>query len=409
MSTHPGLDGEPIYLDYNATTPIDPAVVTAMRPYLATGFGNPSSAHRYATAPAAALATARTQVAALIGADPTGIVFTGSGSEADNLAIRGTVLAAPDHRRHVITQATEHPAVLATCQALHRLHGIKVTVLPVDAHGLVDPADLHAAITPRTALVSIMLANNETGTIQPIAELAAIAHTHGAVIHTDAAQAAGKIPIDVDALGVDLVTLVGHKMYAPKGIAALYRRPGLTLEPIIYGGGQEHGLRAGTENVPYAVALGTAANLSRANLDSELSRLTELRDRLHQALNTALPDRIHLHGHADQRLPNTLNISITGVPGTELLAAVPQLAASTGSACHSGITEPSPVLTAMSLDRDRALGAIRLSLGRWTTTADVDQAANLLATAARRRHSDAERERLCAAVESAGEDSDLRG
>jgi cysteine desulfurase len=390
VTTHPGLNGEPIYLDNNATTPIDPAVVAAMQPYLDTKFGNPSSAHRYATTPAAALATARTQIAALIGADPAGIVFTGSGSEADNLAIRGTILAAPEHRRHVITQATEHPAVLATCHAMHRLHDVEVTVLPVDAHGLVDPADLQAAITPHTALVSIMAANNETGTLQPIAELAAIAHAHGALLHTDAAQAAGKIHLDVAALGVDLLTLAGHKMYAPKGIATLYLRPGLTLEPIVYGGGQEHGLRAGTENVAYAVALGTAADLGRNALDTEPHRLTGLRDRLHQALDTALPGQVHLNGHPARRLPNTLNISITGILGTDLLATVADMAASTGSACHIGTTEPSPVLTAMGLDRDRALAAVRLSLGRWTTTADVDRAAQLLAAAAQQLRSSAE-------------------
>jgi cysteine desulfurase len=388
MTTHPGLDDQPTYLDYNATTPTDPAVVAAMQPYLEARFGNPASAHRYATAPAAALATARAQIAALIRADPAGIVFTGSGSEADNLAIRGTTIASSGHRRHVITQATEHPAVLATCNALHRLHGTEVTVLPVDGHGLVDPTDLQAAITQHTTLVSIMMANNETGTLQPIAELAAIAHANGALMHTDAAQAAGKIPIDVGRLGVDLLTLAGHKMYAPKGVAALYIRPGLTVEPIVYGGGQEHGLRAGTENVAYAVALGTAAHLAHATLDTELSRLTGLRDRLHQALDAALPGAAHLNGHPSQRLPNTLNVSITGTSGNELLAALPQLAASTGSACHSGTTEPSPVLTAMGLDRDRALGAIRLSLGRWTTTADIDRAAALLIAAARRVRAD---------------------
>jgi cysteine desulfurase len=288
----------------------------------------------------------------------------------------------------VITQATEHPAVLATCKALQRLHGVDVTVLPVDRHGLVDPDDLRAAITPRTILVSIMLANNETGTIQPVAELAAIAHAHGALLHTDAAQAVGKIPVDVGVLGVDLLTAVGHKMYAPKGIAALYLRPGLTLEPIIYGGGQEHGLRAGTENVAYAVALGAAADIARAELDSSLPRLTGLRDRLHQALDAALPGAVRLNGHPDQRLPNTLNVSITARIGADLLATIPELAASTGSACHTGIIEPSPVLSAMGLDRENALGAIRLSLGRWTTTSDVDQAADLLTMAAHRLRAD---------------------
>jgi cysteine desulfurase len=380
MNTHPAPNGEPIYLDYNATTPVDPAVLATMRPYLDVWFGNPSSAHRYATAPAEALAAARGQVAALIGGQPAGIVFTGSGSEADNLAIRGTILAAPDRRRQVITQATEHPAVLATCHALHRLHGVEVTVLPVNRHGLVDPADLQAAITPHTTLVSIMLANNETSSIQPIAELAAIAH--GALLHTDAAQAAGKIPVDVGVLDVDLLTVAGLKMYAPKGIGALYVRPGLTLEPVVYGGGQEHGLRAGTENVVFAVALGAAADL--ACLDTELPRLTGLRDRLHRALEMALPGAVHLNGHPDRRLPNTLNISITGVSGTSLLSAVPEIAASTGSACHSDTADPSPVLSAMGMHRDRAIGAIRLSLGRWSTTADVDRTAALLAAATTR-------------------------
>jgi cysteine desulfurase len=386
MNPHPGLAGGPIYLDYNATTPVDPAVVAAMQPHLAEEFGNPSSAHHYASTPARALHTARHQLAALIGATADQIVFTGSGTEANNLAIRGTVLANPARNRHVITQATEHPAVLATCQALQRLHGVRVTVLPVDGHGLVDPHDLAAAITPNTTLVSIMLANNETGTIQPVAELARIAHDHGVPLHTDAAQAAGKIPIDIHLLGVDLLTVVGHKMYAPKGIAALYARPGLKLEPIIYGGGQEHGLRSGTENVALAVALGAAADLARTDLADTPRRLADLRDRLHHHLTDALPGTVRLNGHPHQRLPNTLNISITGVRGDDLLAATPELAASTGSACHAGTTEPSPVLTAMGADPDHALSAVRLSLGRWTTAPDVDRAADLLTTAAHHPH-----------------------
>jgi cysteine desulfurase len=385
MDIHPGLANGPVYLDYNATTPVDPLVAAAAQPYLATQFGNPSSGHRYAAAPAQAIRIAREQVATLIGTTADGIVFTGSGSEANNLAIRGTVLANPTHRAHVITQVTEHPAVLATCRALQRLHGVDVTVLPVDRHGLVDPRDLAAAITPHTVLVSIMLANNETGTIQPIADLARIAHGHGLPFHTDAAQAAGKIPVDVAALGVDLLTVVGHKMYAPKGIAALYVRPGLALEPIIYGGGQEHGIRAGTENVALTVALGAAAELARADLaDGGPQRLQARRDRLHRTLTHALPGRVVLNGHPERRLPNTLNISISGARGDELLAAVPDAAASTGSACHAGTTDPSPVLAAMGLDRDRALAAIRLSVGRWTSDQDIDRAAIHLTEAARR-------------------------
>jgi cysteine desulfurase len=384
-ATHPGLAGGPIYLDYNATTPVDPRVVQAMQPHLVTHFGNPSSAHRYATGPERALQEARERIAALIGGSPDAIVFTGSGSEANNLAIRGTILADAHRRRpHLITQSTEHPAVLVTCQAMQRLHGVDVTYLPVDGCGLVDPADVAAAITPRTVLVSIMLANNETGTLQPIAEMARIAHNHGALFHTDAAQATGKVPVDVAALGVDLLTVVGHKMYAPKGVAALYVRPGLRLEPVVYGGGQERGLRAGTEDVASAVGLGTAADLARADLDDGgPQRVAVLRDRLHADLAGALPDRVVLNGHADRRLPNTLNISVIGVRGDELLATAAGLAASTGSACHAGTTEPSPVLSAMGLDRDRALSALRLSLGRWSSGDDVERAADLVATAAR--------------------------
>ena len=385
MDPHPWQGGGPIYLDYNATTPIDPAAAAAAQPYLAEEFGNPSSAHHYATAPAHALHTARQQIAALIGATADGIVFTGTGTEANNLAIRGTVLANPTRTPHVITQATEHPGVLATCRALHRLHGVQVTVLPVDEHGLLDPQDMAAAITPHTALITIMLANNETGTIQPIAELARIAHHHGVPLHTDAAQATGKIPLDIRSLGVDLLTLVGHKMYAPKGIGALYVRPGLALEPLIYGGGQERGLRSGTENVALAAGLGAAADLARADLTTDAPhRLADLRDRLHHHLADALPGTVQLNGHSHRRLPNTLNISITGVRGDDLLAAIPELAASTGSACHAGTTQPSPVLTAMGIHPDRALSAVRLSLGRWTTPTDIDHAADLLATTARR-------------------------
>jgi cysteine desulfurase len=380
---HPGLAGGPVYLDYNATTPVDPRVAEAMWPYLTDFFGNPSSNHPYADTPRRALAAARAQVVDLLGAGPGEIVFTGSGSEADLLALRGAVLASGRPRPHVITQATEHPAVLETCRALERLHGARVTVLRVDADGLVAPAALAAALTKDTVLVSVMAANNETGALQPITELAALAHERGALFHCDAAQAAGKIPLHVGELGVDLLTIVGHKMYAPKGAAALYVRDGVRLEPVVYGGGQERGLRAGTENVALAVALGAAAQLAAAEFaDGAPARIAALRDDLHQRLIESLPGRVHLNGPQKSRLPNTLNVSIDGVLGHQLLAAVGQIAASTGSACHSGTHTASPVLTAMGLAPDHALGALRLSLGRWTTAGDIETAAAALTQAA---------------------------
>jgi cysteine desulfurase len=392
VQQHPDLVDGPIYLDYNATTPVDPRVVEAMLPFLGAQFGNPSSGHGPGATAAQAMTTAREKVARLIGANPDEIVFTGSGSEADNLAIRGAVLAAAGRavaigragKAHVITQVTEHPAVLGTCGALARLHGVDVTYLPVDRHGLVDPAELAATITVDTTLVSIMLANNETGTIQPIAELARIAHEHGVLLHTDAAQAIGKIPVDIDELGVDLLTIVGHKMYAPKGVAALYLRRGIVLEPVVYGGGQEGGLRAGTENVAAIAALGVAADLAADDLShGEPHRLRALREDLYQRLADQLAGRVLLNGHPTMRLPNTVNLSVSPLRGDALLAAVTGVAASTGSACHTDDPRPSPVLTAMGVPDQLALSAVRLSLGRWSTAADVDQAAAQLVAAAR--------------------------
>ncbi|MFI7642339.1 cysteine desulfurase family protein [Nonomuraea sp. NPDC049400] len=381
--SHSGLAGGPVYLDYNATTPVDTRVSEATAAQLSDLFGNPSSSHPFGEQPRAALRHAREQVAALIGARPHEIVFTASGSEADLLALRGAVLASGRPRPHMITQATEHPAVLETCHALQRLYGARVTVLPVDSDGLVDPAALAAALDDETVLVSVMAANNETGALQPIADLAALAHEHGALLHCDAAQAVGKIGVDVEALGVDLLTVVGHKMYAPKGVAALYVRDGVELEPVVYGGGQERGLRAGTENVALAAALGIATDLAARDLaDGEPARLTALRDDLHRRLADGLPGRVHLNGPAERRLPNTLNVSIDGVLGHDLLTAAPQLAASTGSACHIGSHTPSPVVTAMGLDAERALAAVRLSLGRWSTLADIETAATALIKAA---------------------------
>jgi cysteine desulfurase len=380
-SHHPGLADGPIYLDYNATTPVDARVAEAALPYLTTHFGNPSSGHAYAEQPRRALAEARQQLADLIGGQPAEIVFTAGGSEADNLAIRGTALAhegaAP---AQIITQASEHPAVLEACRALQRLHGVQVRYLPVDRDGLVDPAALADALTPETVLVSIMAANNETGVLQPVTELAGIAHARGVLFHTDAAQAAGKIPIDATAWGVDLLTIAGHKMYAPKGIGALYVRAGVRLEPLVYGGGQERGLRAGTESVALAVALGAAAQLALTELGARgADRIRSLRDLLHHRLDELLPGRVQLNGHRDRRLPNTVNLSITGVRGDDLLAATPGIAAATGSACHTGTPEPSPVLLAMRHDPGRALSALRLTLGRWTTRDDIEQAAHHIA------------------------------
>ncbi|WP_405639039.1 cysteine desulfurase family protein [Streptomyces sp. NBC_00019] len=379
IPAHPGLRGGPVYLDYNATTPVDPRVVDAMLPHLGHHFGNPSSSHSYGDQPRHALEQARAQVAALIGARPDEIVFSGSGSEADNLALRGAVLRAKADRPHVITQVTEHPAILETCHALERLHDTEVTYLPVDGDGLVDPAALAAALTERTILVSVMAANNETGALQPVAELARITRAHGALFHCDAAQAAGKIPLDVRESGVDLLTIVGHKMYAPKGIAALYVRQGVALEPLIYGGGQERGLRSGTENVALAAGLGAAAQLAAEELvDGGSQRIAALRERLHTGLTARLPGCIHLNGPVEPRLPNTLNFSIDGIRGHELLDAVPEIAASTGSACHSGEHRPSPVLSAMGVPETRSLAALRLSLGRWTTADDIDRTVELL-------------------------------
>lgn len=379
MATHPGLHDGPIYLDYNATTPVDPDVVEAMLPYLSLHFGNPSSTHRYGQETHVAVQMAREQVGQLLGCALEEIIFTGGGSESDNLAIRGVALARQQRGKHIITQETEHPAVLNTCKALERHHGFRVTYLPVDAYGRVNPADVESAIDEQTILITIMHANNETGTLQPIAEIAEIAHRHGTLLHSDAAQSVGKIPVQVDELGVDLLTIAGHKLYAPKGIGALYVREGIQLEPVIYGGGQEGGRRAGTENIAYMVALGTACALAKEQLGASQARLQHLRDSLQQALEERLPGMIHLNGHSTLRLPNTLNISVDRVIGEEVLAATPGIASSTGSACHEGSTEPSAVLMAMGLSRNRALGALRLTLGRWSTEEEIEQAAVLLA------------------------------
>ncbi len=379
MMEHPGLKNSPIYLDYNATTPVDPLVVEAILPYLSTHFGNPSSTHIYASPVQQAIRTARAQVAQLLHCQSSEVIFTGCGSESDTLAIRGAALMARSRGNHIITQVTEHPAVLNICKSLERLHDFRITYLPVDALGRVHSEDVEAAITEQTVLITIMHANNETGTLQPISEIADIAHRHNILMHTDASQSVGKIPTRVDELGVDMLTVAGHKLYAPKGIGALYVRAGLQLEPAIYGGGQEHGRRAGTENVAYMVGLGVACRLANEQLATSPERVRQLRDLLQQRLEQQLSGSVHLNGHLTERLPNTLNISVDGVIGEEVLAATPAIASSTGSACHEGNTEPSSVLTAMGVPYTQALGALRLTLGRWSTEAEVEQASVLLA------------------------------
>jgi cysteine desulfurase len=369
----------PIYLDYNATTPVAPEVLEAMLPYLREHFGNPSSNHVYGRRAQEAVARARKQVAALIGGAPGEIVFTGCATEANNLAILGVAEALRERGRHLITSAVEHPAVARPMEHL-RERGWDLTVLPVDAHGRVSPKHLAAALRDDTVLVSVMHANNEVGTLQPISELAALARAWGVLFHTDAAQSVGKIPVDVDALGVDLLTIAGHKLYAPKGVGALYVRAGTPIAPIQFGAGHEQGLRPGTENVPHIVGLGAAAELAGARLPEGLDRLRERRDALHQRLADAIPDLV-LNGHPEQRLPNTLNLSFPGVSGRELLARAVEVAASVGSACHEEGAGVSGVLGAMGVSSEPALGAVRLSLGEPTTDAEIRQAADALIAA----------------------------
>jgi cysteine desulfurase len=366
-----------IYLDYNARTPIDPAVAAAMRPFLDEAFGNPSSGHWASTPAKATLENARGQVAELLGCAPDEIVFTGGGSEANNLALKGTFFALQDKGDHIITSAAEHPAILAPCHFLERL-GAKVTYLPVDGAGRVDPEAVRQAITPRTILISIMHANNEVGTIQPIEAIGAIAREHGIRFHTDAAQSVGKIPTKVGDLGVDLLSIAGHKLYAPKGVGALYIGRGIELEPLIHGAGHERGRRAGTESALLAVGLGTACSLAM-DLDP-MTRVRALRDRFWQALQDQFGDGVVLNGHPEHRLPNTLNVSFVGVIGAEVLAGLDGAAASTGSACHSGRVELSPVLAAMGVPERVGMGAVRFSLGRNTTDAEIDAVMDQLRT-----------------------------
>lgn len=368
----------PIYLDYNATTPIDPRIVEAMLPWLRGAFGNPSSDHVYGRNAKTAVQHAREQVAAMIGAQPGEIVFTSCATEANNLAILGVARALQGGSRNRLLYSTvEHPAVAQPMRSLSEA-GWTVETMAVDASGRVDAAPITLGVD--VALVSVMLANNEVGTLQPVAEIATRVHGAGALMHVDAAQAAGKIAIDVEALGADLLTLAGHKFYAPKGVGALYVRTGTPLQAIQFGAGHEGGLRPGTENVPHIVALGEAARLARIELQAEAARIQMLRDDLHSRLSVAIPGLL-LNGHVSERLPNTLNVSFPGIAGWQLLAAVPDLAASTGSACHAGRHAASGVLGAMGLSAEQAAGAVRLSMGRFTTESEIEQAATMLIAA----------------------------
>jgi cysteine desulfurase len=376
---------KPIYLDYNATTPIARQVAEAMAPYLYEYFGNPSSSHPYGVATKRAVEAARAQVAGFLGCRPGEVIFTSGGTESNNYAIKGVALANRDRGDHVITSAVEHPAVVEVCAWL-KTRGFRVTVLPVDEYGLVDPADLEKAIDAETLLVTVMHANNEVGTIQPIAELAAIAHRHGALMHTDAAQSLGKIPVDVDDLDVDLLSVAGHKLYAPKGIGALYVRTGVKLAQLIHGAGHEGGRRPGTENVLEIVGLGKACEIAGRDLEKNIAHFQEMRDRLHEGLIRELDAKaVKLNGHPEKRLPNTLSLSFRGIEANTLLSEIGEdVAASAGAACHADEVDVSAVLEAMRVPVEWAMGTVRFSVGRGTTAKDVDRAIVVVAEAVRR-------------------------
>ncbi|WP_375756293.1 cysteine desulfurase family protein [Corallococcus exercitus] len=369
------MTSDPIYLDHNATTPLFPEVVDAMLPYLREHFGNPSSGHVYGLRARSAVARAREQVAALLGCDADEVLFTSGGTEANNLAIRG-VLEALGRERHVVTTRIEHPATAVPCEWLEK-KGHRVSRIGVDAEGVAREAEAREALGRETALVTVMHSNNETGVLQPIAALARLAHGVGALMHTDAAQSLGKVPVQVRELGVDLLSVAGHKLYAPKGVGALYVKRGTPLAPFALGASHERGLRPGTENVASIVGLGAACETVGRDLDAAASRMKGLRDLLWELLASSIPG-LALNGHRELRLPNTLNVRFPGVSGPALLEVVPDVAASTGSACHAGHETASAVILAMGVPAAEALGSVRLTLGRTTTPEEVRQAAAAL-------------------------------
>jgi cysteine desulfurase len=363
-----------IYLDYNATTPVDPAVLDAMLPYFAENFGNASSIHSPGQRARGAVDASRASVAGLLGAKPSEIVFTSGGTESDNLALFGVAAASQEPRKHIITTAIEHHAVFNAAQALEKL-GVEVSFIPVGREGIADPEDIRHALRPETILISVMHANNELGTIQPIEDIGRIAAAADVLFHCDAVQAAGKLPLDVNRLGVDLLSISAHKIYGPKGVGALYVRSGTPLEPQFYGGHHERDRRPGTENVPGIVGLGKAADLARKNLQTDCARITTLRNRLEDALLAACGDA-RVNGNRAQRVSNTSNISFHAAGGEALVIALDLqgIACSTGAACSSGAVGPSHVLLAIGLSPDEARSSLRFSLGRTTTAEEIDQA-----------------------------------
>ena len=367
---------EPIYLDYNATTPIDPRVANVMKPFLTQSFGNPSSSHWFGVGSRKAILIARKQVAALLNCKPEEIVFTSGGTEANNYAIRGYAYANRHKGNHIITSVIEHPAILEVCKYLED-YDFDITYLPVDKNGSVSVRSVQEAITEKTILISIMHANNEVGTIQPITEIAELANESGICMHTDAAQSLGKIPVDVLELNVDLISIAGHKIYAPKGIGALYIKQGTKLEKLMFGAKQENGFRAGTENVLEIVGLGCACEIAKQDLTKNIEYLKNMRDRLWNGLVNYIPD-VKLNGHPDKRLPNTLNVSFLNMSDYFQLSLFLEIAASAGAACNNNTTSLSHVLEAMNVPIKYAKGTIRFSTGKFTTKKEIDDAIKII-------------------------------
>jgi len=368
--------GRSIYLDHNATTHIDPVAVEAMMPYLKGEFGNPSSGYLLGKRAKEGVEQARGEVAGLLGCQLGEIIFTSGGSESNNMVLKGLVNFADPQRFHVITSAIEHPAILNPALYLMEL-GAKVTILPVDHLGQVDPEDVRKAISSRTTLITLMLANNETGALQPIREVSQIARDHNVLFHTDAAQAVGKIEVDINDLGVDFLSVAGHKLYGPKGVGVLYMRNGCSLTPLIHGAAQENGMRAGTENIVLVAGLGAACRVAKERFEEDFKRNCLLRNRLQELLFEGINGLV-LNGHGEKRLPNTLNVSVPGLEGGKILDGLPKIMASTGAACHDRTVKLSHVLSAMSVPPEIGMGALRLTLGRSNTMEQIEEAARLI-------------------------------